>query len=145
MMTDETAELHARIEEQDRAWCAGDAVAFSRSAAPDIVFTNVAGLFSIGREPFEAQHRHIFATFYKGSTLNQVVERIGLVRPDVAIVNTLTTVTGFGKLPAFLQAQDGVLATRLEQVFVRTSEGWQVSAFHNVVVHPQGAEAAPRR
>jgi uncharacterized protein (TIGR02246 family) len=144
-MTDETERLCALLNEQDRAWCAGDAATFSRSAAPDIVFTNVVGLFSVGCEPFEAQHRHIFATFYKGSTLRQFVERISFMRPDVAVVNTLTKVTDFGTLPPALQAQDGVLTTRLEQVFVNTQEGWQVAAFHNVVVHPQAAATAPPR
>ena len=142
-MMDETAALQSILDEQDEAWCAGDAVAFSRSTAPDVVFTNVVGLFSVGREPFEAQHRHIFATFYKGSCLRQLVERISFVRPDVAVVNTLTKVTGFGALPPVLLAQDGVLTTRLEQVFVKTGEGWQVAAFHNVVVHPQAAATAP--
>jgi uncharacterized protein (TIGR02246 family) len=144
-MTEDTAALRAILDEQDQAWCAGDAAAFSRSAASDIVFTNVVGLFSVGREPFEAQHRHIFATFYKGSTLRQLVERISFVRPDVAVVNTVTKVTGFGALPPVLPAQDGVLTTRLEQVLVRTNEGWQVVSFHNVVVHPQAAATAPPR
>lgn len=142
-MTDETTALNSILNEQDAAWCAGDAAAFARSAAEDIVFTNVVGLFSVGRGPFEAQHRHIFATFYKGSVLRQSVERISFVRPDVAIVNTLTRVTDFGVLPPVLAAQDGVLTTRLEQILVRADEGWQVAAFHNVVVHPQAAATAP--
>ena len=144
-MTSETAALHAILAGQDEAWCAGDAAAFAESAAPDVVFTNVVGLFSIGRDPFEAQHRHIFATFYKGSRLRQVVERIGFERPDVAIVHTLTEVSGFGALPPALPVRYGVLTTRLEQVLTRTQEGWQVAAFHNVVVHPWAAETAPPR
>lgn len=144
-MMDETAALQSILDEQDEAWCAGDAAAFSRHMASDVVFTNVVGLFSVGREPFEDQHRHIFATFYKGSSLRQLVERINFVRPDVAVVNTLTKVTDFGVLPPVLLAQDGVLTTRLEQVFVLTGEGWQVAAFHNVVVHPHAAATAPPR
>lgn len=144
-MTQDTAALRAILDEQDQAWCDGDAPAFSRNAASDIVFTNVVGLFSVGREPFEAQHRHIFATFYKGSALRQLVERITFVRPDVVVVNTLTKVTGFGALPPVLPTQDGVLTTRLEQVLVHTSQGWQVVSFHNVAVHPQAGATAPPR
>jgi uncharacterized protein (TIGR02246 family) len=144
-MTDTTDAIRALLDEQERAWRAGDAEAFSRAMAPGVVFTNVVGLFSIGREGFEAQHRHIFATFYKGSTLRQTVERITYVRPDVAIVNTLTQVTGFGALPSAIPTSGGTLTTRLEQVLVREHGGWQIAAFHNVVVHPDAAAAAPPR
>jgi uncharacterized protein (TIGR02246 family) len=144
-MTEDISALRAILDEQDQAWGAGDAAAFSRRAASDIVFTNVVGLFSIGREPFEAQHRHIFATFYKGSALRQLVERISFVRPDVAVVNTLTTVTGFGALPPVFTVHNGVLTTRLEQVFVWTNDRWEIVSFHNVVVHPQAAATAPPR
>lgn len=142
-MTDETESLRAILDEQESAWRAGDAAAFSRATAPDVIFTNIVGLFSVGRAGFEAQHHHIFSTFYKGSTLRQHVEQIRFIRPDVAIMNTLTEVTGFGALPHVVQAQDGVLRTRLEQVFLRSEEGWQIVAFHNVVVHPQAAATAP--
>lgn len=144
-MTEDSGALRAILDEQDKAWCDGDAAVFSRRVAADVIFTNVVGLFSVGREPFETQHRHIFATFYKGSALRQVVERISFVRPDVAVVNTLTKVTGFNALPPILPAQDGVLTTRLEQVLERTTEGWQVVSFHNVIVHPQAAATAPPR
>lgn len=142
-MSETNDAIRLLLDEQERAWQAGDAEAFSRNASPDIVFTNVVGLFSIGRVGFEAQHRHIFATFYKGSTLTQQIERIAYVRSDVAIVNTLTQVTGFGTLPSAIPAADGILTTRLEQVLVEGSSGWQIAAFHNVVVHPGAAAAAP--
>jgi uncharacterized protein (TIGR02246 family) len=83
-MTDTKDAIQALLDEQERAWRAGDAEAFSRAVAPGIVFTNVVGLFSVGHEGFEPQHRHIFATFYKGSTLRQMVEQITYVQPDVA-------------------------------------------------------------
>jgi uncharacterized protein (TIGR02246 family) len=142
-VTDETESLRAILDEQESAWRAGDAAAFSRATAPDVIFTNIVGLFSVGRAGFEAQHHHIFSTFYKGSTLRQEVEQIRFIRADVAIVNTLTEVTGFGALPHVVPVQDGILRTRLEQVFWRSDEGWQIVAFHNVVVHPQSAMTAP--
>jgi uncharacterized protein (TIGR02246 family) len=142
-MADDTQAIRAILDEQELAWNAGDAAAFSRATTAGVVFTNVVGLFSIGRPGFEGQHRHIFATFYKGSTLTQVVENITFVRPDVAIVNTLTQVTGFGDMPHAIRAQDGVLKTRLEQVMVKSDAGWTVAAFHNVIVDPDAAAAAP--
>lgn len=142
---DDTTALKAILVGQEEAWRAGDAAAFARSAAAAIVFTNVVGLFSVGRDPFEAQHRHIFETFYKGSALQQFIEQISFVQPDVAIVNTRTKVTGFGTLPPVLQVQtvDGALTTRLEQVLVRTNDAWQVVAFHNTIVNPRAEATAP--
>jgi uncharacterized protein (TIGR02246 family) len=142
-MNDETIAIETILNAQQAAWCEGDASEFSRAVAPDVVFTNVVGLFMVGREGFEAQHRHIFSTFYKGSILRQSVERIAFVRPDVAIVNTLTHVTGFGALPPAISSADSVLRTRLEQVMSRTDDGWRVLAFHNVVVHPLAETTAP--
>jgi len=142
-MNDETSAIETILDAQQTAWCEGDATEFSRAVAPDIVFTNVVGLFMVGREGFEAQHGHIFATFYKGSILRQSVERIAFVRPDIAIVNTLTRVTGFGALPPAIPSAGGVLTTRLEQVMSRTDDGWRVVSFHNVVVHALAKTAAP--
>ena len=84
---------------QDAAWAAGDAVAFGESALPDIVFTNVVGLFSVGVERFIAQHAHIFSTIYKESRLEQRLVKITMATADVAIVDSLTTVRGFHRLP----------------------------------------------
>lgn len=120
---------------EEAAWKAGDAAAFAAATTPDVVFTNIIGYFSVGRPPFVAQHERIFATIYKGSTMTQAVEHIALVRPDVAVVDTLTTVSGFASLPPGVAAADGVLRTRLEQVMVRGDRGWSVAAFHNVPVN----------
>ncbi len=142
-MDDATHAIRELLDEQERAWQAGDAEAFSLATMPDIVFTNVVGLFSVGRAGFETQHRHIFATFYKGSIMRQAIERITFVHPDVAIVNTLTQVTGFSALPPIFPSHDGTLNSRLEQVLARDDNGWRVAAFHNVFVHPNASAAAP--
>ncbi len=143
-MTDDTQAIQAILDAQQEAWQAGDAAAFGRDATADIVFTNVIGMFAVGLAGFEAQHRQIFATFYKGSKLRQEVEQITFVRPDVAIVNTLTQVTGHGPLPPVFPPHDGALHTRLEQVMVRSAGGWKVAAFHNVIVTPGAPETRPR-
>ncbi len=100
-------------------------------------------MFSVGRVPFEMQHERIFTTFYKGSTMRQTVAHIAFVRPDVAIVDTLTEVSGFGPLPPPIARHvgDGVIRTRLEQVMVRERGRWQVAAFHNVPIDAAAAAA----
>jgi uncharacterized protein (TIGR02246 family) len=142
-MNDRDDEIRALLDAQERAWLAGDANAFADAAMPEIVFTNVVGLFSVGRAGFIGQHRVIFATFYAGSRFAQRIEHIAFVRPDVAIVDTLTTVTGFGALPPAIVAHEGAVTTRLEQVLALGGDGWRVAAFHNVLVHPAAGAAAP--
>lgn len=130
------------IAAQDAAWGAGDAAAFGASAMPDIVFTNVVGMFSVGVEAFNAQHSHIFSTIYKNSRLSQELVHLTMVADNVAIVDTLTSVTGFTQLPPGAAAIDGALRTRLEQVLVYRDGEWRVQAFHNVPVSPAAMSVA---
>ena len=133
------------IAEQDDAWNAGDAAGFAAAAGPDVVFTNIVGMFSVGHAPFLAQHEKIFSTIYKGSRLTQSLAHLVLVRPDVAIVDTLTEVRGYSHLPPGSEAIDGVLKTRLEQVMVLKDGRWQVASFHNVTINPAAANGPPTR
>ncbi len=127
---------------QDAAWGEGDAIAFGASVLPDVVFTNVVGLFSVGAEPFIAQHAHIFSTIYKGSQLSQQLVKITMAREDVAIVDTMTSVIGYHRLPPGAEPIDGKFKTRLEQVLVRQYNAWWVQAFHNTPVHPAAGTVA---
>lgn len=129
------ADIEALLEQEMTAWNRGDATAFGARTLPDIVFTNVVGRFSVGREPFLAQHAHIFSTMYKGSRLAQEIQHLVLVRPDVAIVDTLTAVSGYQSLPPGATALNGTLHSRLEQVLVKNEGAWWIAAFHNVAVN----------
>jgi uncharacterized protein (TIGR02246 family) len=127
---------------QNAAWGAGDALGFAHKVLPDVVFTNVVGLIPVGAEPFIAQHAHIFATIYKGSRLDQRLERITMATADVAIVDTLTAVTGYRHLPPGAEPVDGAFKTRLEQVLVYRDGSWWVQAFHNTPVNPDAERVA---
>ena len=135
--------ITALIAAEDAAWNNGDAAAFSAHTLPGVVFTNIIGRFLVGRDPFEAQHAKIFSTIYKGSTLHQSIEHLVFLRPDVAIVDTLTEVSGFHALPPGIQATDGKLRTRLQQVLVRNDAQWWVASFHNVPVNTEANAAVP--
>ncbi len=144
-MTDaDHAAIRAILAAEEAAWAAGDAAAFSAAVTDDVVFTNVVGMFSVGRVPFEKQHEHIFTTFYRGSTMRQTVAHIAFVRPDVAIVDTMTEGSGFGDLPPAIAVHliDGVIRTRLEQVMVKNDGEWRVAAFHNVPMNERALAAA---
>jgi uncharacterized protein (TIGR02246 family) len=137
------AEIAALVAAEEVAWNKGSAEAFAERALPDIVFTNIFGMFSVGKAPFVAQHARIFSTIYKDSTNHLQIEHITLVKPDVAIVDILTMVTGVQQAPSGVQFIDGALHSRLEQVLVRRAEGWWTASFHNVAVNPAYGSGPP--
>jgi uncharacterized protein (TIGR02246 family) len=53
---EDRAAIEAILERQAAAWAAGDAEAFAADTLDDVVFTNVVGMFSVGRAPFIGQH-----------------------------------------------------------------------------------------
>ena len=131
------------IAREDAAWKAGDAEAFCEAATQDVFFTNIVGMFSVGHAPMVAQHSRIFATIYKDSVLEQTITNLAMVRPDVAVVDTLTEVSGFKALPPGSEAIDGVLKTRLEQIMVLEGGCWRVASFHNVTINAKAASGGP--
>ncbi len=139
----DAAAIDSILEGQSTAWANGDADAFGASTTDDIVFTNVVGMFTIGRAPFIGQHAHIFSTIYKGSRMTQEIVAITLVRPDVAIVDTLSCLVGAQQRPPGIELIDGAVRTRLEQVMVKEGAGWRVASFHNVAIQPAFENAAP--
>jgi uncharacterized protein (TIGR02246 family) len=135
--------IEAILKRQSAAWAAGDAAAFSADTVEDVLFTNIVGMFSVGRGPFEEQHARIFTTIYKGSRMEQELVALTPVREDVAIVDTLARVTDAPGHPPGVQTIEGALRTRLEQVMVKHNGTWRVASFHNVAVHPVAMEATP--
>ncbi len=132
--TDE-ATIRRLIKEEEAAWNAGDAAAYSRYFAPDGTFTNIYGMTFDGHDAFEKRHAESFATFFKGSTRQQTIRQLNFVSPDVAIVNIDTATTGVRTMPSDLPTPpDGVLRTRLQQVFVKRGGRWWIEAYHNVVI-----------
>ena len=125
------------LDDEGAAWKAGDADAFAAHVTPDVSFANTVGMFSIGKAPFVAQHRYIFTTIYKGSQASQYLAALTFLKPDVAIVDTVSRLTGATQLPDGVSAINGALYTRLEQVMVKRDGAWLVAAFHNVPIQPK--------
>ena len=131
----EETQIRAIVEEQVRAWNAGDAVAFSKSFADSGSFTNIRGTVFYGHKAFEDRHQEIFAGFFKGSKLAMSITRIRFVRPDVAIVDLATELSNLtGAPPGVRPNAAGRIVTRLQQVFVKHGGVWQVESYHNVDV-----------
>jgi uncharacterized protein (TIGR02246 family) len=136
-------DIAALLASEDDAWNRGDAAGFAARVLPDIVFTNVLGMFSVGKAPFVSQHERIFATIYQGSIIRQSVQHMTLLTPDIAIVDTLAVVTGARHAPPGVVPIDGAIHARLEQVLVRREDSWWVASFHNVAVHPAANAGGP--
>jgi hypothetical protein len=64
------------LDDEGAAWSKGDADAFAAHVRDNVVFTNIVGMFSVGKVPFVAQHKNIFTTIYQGSSMQQFVQNI---------------------------------------------------------------------
>lgn len=125
------------LDDEGAAWEAGNADAFGSGALPDIAFTNIVGMFSVGKAPFVAQHKTIFETIYQGSQMRQFLANLKFLTPEVAIVDTVAKLSGFRQLPDGAAAVGGTVYTRIEQVMVKSAGSWAVAAFHNVPIQPR--------
>jgi uncharacterized protein (TIGR02246 family) len=133
------------VQEEITAWNAGDAVAYARYLAADGTFTNVRGQFFTGRQAFIDRHDFVFKGQFHGSTLRQDIVSLKFVRPDVAVVEVLTSVTGIQKLfPGTNTDDKGRLRTRLLQVIVKDGGEWKIVAYHNTDVKSDVAVADPQ-
>ena len=131
------AAVRSIIHEEIAAWNSGDAVAFSRHFAADGTFTNIRGQFFTGREAFTERHDFIFKGIYRGTTMKQDVVSLKFVRPDVAIVETLTAVIGIQKPSPGMSTDDkGRLRSRLLQIMVKDGGEWKIVTYHNTDVRP---------
>ena len=126
-------EIAALIERETRAWNAGDAAAYTEAVTPDCVFTNLFGQQFVGRDGFEQQHARVFAGVFKGSRLDQTIDHLRLVRPDVALLDTSATLD----IPAGDLGPARTVRTRLLQVLVRDEGAWRIAAYHNVEERPR--------
>lgn len=123
------------IQDETDAWNQGDAVAYSRHFAPSGTFTNIRGQFFTGHAAFLTQHEAIFQGFFKHTVLQQDIVSLEFASPDVAVVETLTSVSGVAQTaPVTVGDAEGRLRTRLLQVVARQGGKWKVVAYHNVDV-----------
>lgn len=129
--------IRSIIAEQAAAWTAGDAAGYTSRVAPEVSFTNLFGMVMYGKPAFDARHKEILATFFRGTSKKHAIRKIRFVTPDVAIVDIDNEVHGVKAMPAgVVIPPDGVLKSQLMQVFVRRGGQWWVEAYHNVDTKP---------
>jgi uncharacterized protein (TIGR02246 family) len=135
------------LQEEVAAWNMGDAQAYSQHFAADCTFTNILGMFFTGQQAFLARHEEIFKGVFRGTVLRQDVVSLKFVRPAMAIVETLTWISGFspsGPPPGTQTDAKGRLRTRLLQVMVKDADRWKIAAYHNVDVKPTVTAPEPQ-
>lgn len=133
------ASIRKIVEEENATWNKGDADGYSRHFAEDGTFTNIRGTFFTGYKAFRDQHETIFKGIFLGTTLHQDIVSLRFLHADVAIMETLTAVSGFPKTgpPPGIHLDDkGRLRTRLLQVLIKRGEDWKIVAYHNVDIKP---------
>jgi len=131
------ATIRKIVQNEITTWNNGDAVGYSKDFATTGTFTNIRGQFFTGYDGFLKQHQVIFAGIFKNTTLNQRVVSLEFIRPDLAIVQTVTTVSGMAQAPAGV-ARDakGRIRTRLLQVVAKNNGVWKIVTYHNTDVKP---------
>ena len=143
---DETA-IRQILDSEVTTWNKGDTDGYSRHFAADGTFTNIRGMFFTGHQEFRDRHEAIFKGEFRGTSLKQEIVSLRFIGPDVAIVETLTWVSGFSKAgpPRGTQVDaNGRLLTRLLQVLKKDGGEWKIVVYHNVDVKPGVPVPEPR-
>jgi uncharacterized protein (TIGR02246 family) len=137
--------IQAIVQDEADAWNRGDAAAFSAHFAPDGSFTNIVGMQSYGRVPFQAQHQRIFSTIYKGSHNEFTIGRIHFIRPDVAVADIDGVLSHMVSVPPDTPLfPDGTMHVKLQLVLSQQNGAWQIDSFHNVTVNPHVTGGPPK-
>ena len=135
----DTTAIQNILQEEIVSWNNGDAETYSKHFATDGTFTNILGLFFTGHKEFLVRHEQIFKGVFIGTVLKQNIVSLKFVHPDIAIIETLTWISGFSKdgPPKGTNLDEkGRLRTRLLQVMARDGDGWKIVAYHNVDIKP---------
>ena len=127
---DESA-IRTIVENETATWNKGDAVGYSRDFARAGTFTNIRGQYFEGYDAFLKQHQVIFEGIFKNSRLEQDIVSLKFIRPDVAVVETLTSVTSKQAPPGVATDANGAFHTRLLQIVAKERGDWKIVAYHN--------------
>jgi len=112
------------VGEIAEAWNAGDARAYGARYCPDGTFTNSDGTLDLGRDEVVRTAEEAFQGVLAGTKFSTAVRKLRLVRPDVAVVDLDTRVSG---MPG------GEVRISQMLVLVEEDDRWWITAQHNVM------------
>ncbi len=121
-------EIAALLDTFVEGWNAASGTALARAFAPDADFTNVMGLRARGRETIAHGHDEVLATVFRGTRMAASVERIRVLRPDVAVVEASLALRAADGGPFV-----GPGESRATFVATREAEGWTIASFVNMI------------
>jgi uncharacterized protein (TIGR02246 family) len=113
MSGDDERQIEQLLGELTDAWNRGDANAYGARYLPDATFTNVNGSFYFGRDEFDRRHEEIFRGIFRGTALAMTIKTLRFVRPDVAVVDVATELSGAVLRPQGVEVGPGGVANLL--------------------------------
>ena len=117
--TEGEAAVRAVESAYDVAWNAGDVAAVLDLLTDSVVITNPSGESTVGRDAAAASFAALMDGPARGSKHMSEVVAVRFVKSDVALVDGLATISGFGEHSEPLQHN-------YTDVLVRTSDGWRI-------------------
>ena len=129
---DETA-IRSLVQNCVDAWNKGSGEAFAAQFAEDSDFVVANGRHDKGRQQHVAAHQRIFDTFFKGTRLWIQVKSVRFLKPDVALIHSVSKVLKPGESdaspePEFIQTW----------VVMKRNGAWLVDASQNTPIQRQG-------
>lgn len=123
--TDDDRAIRGLWATMSQGWAAGSGTAFAAPFADDVEFISVRGTDEGGRAGVAARHDGLFASTYRGTSLDADVQLIRYLTPDIAVVHVETRIL----------RPDGrrMVTTHAQAVTVRRKGQWHITAFHNMV------------
>ena len=112
------------------AWNAGDARAYGARYCPEGTFTNTNGTIDMGRDEVVRTAKEAFQGVLAGTKVSLAVRKLRLIRPDVAVADLDTRVSGMqlaGNGPG------GEVRISQMLVLVKEDDHWWITAQHNAM------------
>lgn len=116
---DNEAAVRAVEVSYDAAWNEGDVTSILDLLTDDVVITNPSGETTAGREEVGSSFTAIMNGPARGSTHTSEVVAVHFVIPEVAIVDGVATINGFG-------TSSEPLRHNYTDVLVNTPDGWRI-------------------
>ena len=118
-LAEDEAAVRAVESAYDVAWNAGDVAAVLSLLTDRVVITNPSGETTVGRDEAASSLAALMDGPARGSKHTSEVVAVRFVKSDVALVDGLATISGFGE-------HSEPLRHNYTDVLVRTSDGWRI-------------------
>jgi uncharacterized protein (TIGR02246 family) len=125
------AEIRANVEQMVKGWNMKSGEEFAKPFAENSDFVVINGTHVKGRAENVKGHQYIFDTIYKDSSLAAVVNQIRFLRPDVALVHGVSTLT------AKVNGEERKGSGMITLVMVKNNGKWEIASFQNTAIQSQ--------